>query len=263
MSQESDRGKPSGIPVPTIQAFSRTIFKEASQYGVGQLDVIRLINELMDLCSGESTPQDCESTNEGFRPRTTEEEFTGLPVVGSRISLRAYQDEDRHLIESWLPDRYGRYFVLSCATAQEITIESLTSTPGNHLGMICLEDGSAIGAMAYLDHSRQQERAELRKLIGDPDCRGKGLAEEATRLWVSYGIHGLGLKKIYVSTLQTQIANIRLNESIGFQVEGLLKNEVLIDGQRRDVLRMGLVAADFLVHAKSDSADNSPARPSQ
>ena len=63
-------------------------------------------------------------------------------------------------------------------------------------------------------------------------------------MWIQYGIHGLGLglEIIYVSTLQTQIANIKLNEKIGFQVEGLLTNEVLIDGERRDVLRMGLSA---------------------
>jgi RimJ/RimL family protein N-acetyltransferase len=96
--------------------------------------------------------------------------------------------------------------------------------------------------MAYLDHSRIQNRAELRKLIGESDCRGKGLAEEATRLWVRYGIIGLGLEKIYLSTLQTQIANIRLNEDIGFKVEGLLRDEVLIDGKRHDVLRMGYCA---------------------
>ena len=66
------------------------------------------------------------------------------------------------------------------------------------------------------------------------------MAEEATRLWIRYGVNVLKLEKIYVSTLQTQISNIKLNESIGFRVEGLLRNEVLIDGTRHDVLRMGL-----------------------
>jgi len=66
-----------------------------------------------------------------------------------------------------------------------------------------------------------------------------GLAEEATRLWIAYGIDALRLEKINVSTLQTHINNIKLNEKIGFQVEGLLRDEVLIDGTRHDVLRMG------------------------
>ena len=40
------------IPQPTIQAFSRSIFKEATKYGFGQLDVIKLINELIDKLNG-------------------------------------------------------------------------------------------------------------------------------------------------------------------------------------------------------------------
>ena len=103
-----------------------------------------------------------------------------------------------------------------------------------------LLDDRPIGVMAFLDHNVTQNRAELRKLIGDPESRGRGLAEEATRLWVAYGMLTLGLEKVYVSTLQTHIANIKLNEDIGFKVEGLLRNEVLIDGKRHDVLRMGI-----------------------
>jgi RimJ/RimL family protein N-acetyltransferase len=76
-------------------------------------------------------------------------------------------------------------------------------------------------------------------LIGDPAFRGQGLAEEATRLWIEYGVNSLDLEKIYVSTLQTHLSNIRLNEKVGFHVEGLLRDEVLIDGTRHDVLRMG------------------------
>lgn len=233
------------IPQPTIQAFSRSLYKEATKYGFRQLDIIKLINELMDLCNSEGVESDDSSVPQGSS-YLSPEDARQLPLVGPRIHIRSLGGRaDRGLLEKWLPDRYGRYFVLSCATAQEVTVESLVDSERNHLGIITLPDGPPIGAMAYLDHSRRQRRAELRKLIGEPDARGKGLAEEATRLWIQYGIHGLGLEKIYVSTLQTQIANIQLNESIGFQVEGLLKNEVLIDGHRHDVLRMGLTAENY------------------
>jgi len=228
------------VPTATIEAFSRSIYKEASNYGFSQIDVIKLINCLMDLCSdGESDDQSLEESAAATIP--VPEDCAKLPIKGANVQIRAFdEDSDFDLLASWLPDRYGRYFVLSCATAQQITVESLVNSPNNHLGIVTAPDGRAIGAMAYLDHSKKQRRAELRKLIGDPACRGKGLAEEATRLWVQYGISGLGLRKIYVSTLQTQIANIKLNENIGFKVEGLLRNEVLIDGERHDVLRMGL-----------------------
>ena len=231
------------VPQPTIQAFSRSIYKEATKYGFSQIDVIKLINELMGLCSETGDESELVDAELSAEIDHSMDQVTELPLKGSDIHIRAYAGEsDRALFEKWLPDRYGRFFVLSCATAQEVTIDSLADSGRNQLGIITLPDGTPVGAMAYLDHSHKQKRAELRKLIGEPEARGKGFAAAATRMWIQYGIHGLGLEKIYVSTLQTQIANIKLNEKIGFQVEGLLTNEVLIDGERCDVLRMGLSA---------------------
>jgi RimJ/RimL family protein N-acetyltransferase len=85
-----------------------------------------------------------------------------------------------------------------------------------------------------------QHKAELRKLIADPCMRGQGLGKEAALLWLNYGMLKLGLKKIYLTTMDTNTRNIRLNESLGFKVEGILRNEILFDGRYRDVLRMGL-----------------------
>lgn len=232
------------VPATTIEAFSRSIYNEASKYGFSQIDVIRLINSLMGLCGGDDQERLPSSITADMADRLLPEHCCELPLTGVRVGIRAFQKEtDVEFLESWLPERYGRFFVLSCATAQQITVDSLVNSPSNRLGIVNLPDGRPIGAMAFLDYSKKQSRAELRKLIGDPNYRGKGLAEEATRLWIQYGISGLGLEKIYVSTLQTQIANIKLNEDIGFEVEGLLRNEVLIDGVRHDVLRMGLSAA--------------------
>lgn len=233
------------IPDATVNTLARSIYKEASSYGFQQLDIVRLINQLMDLCTTSDAEEPVIPQDRAHGQLTFDETMTELPVQGERITIREFRGSaDRALLERWLPERYGRYFVLSCATAQTITIDALTSSPANHVGIITLHDGTPIGAMAMLDHSREQKRAELRKLIGDPNYRGQGMAEEATRLWIQYGIQGLGLEKIYVSTLQTQIANIKLNEAIGFHVEGLLRNEVLIDGERCDVLRMGLSVRD-------------------
>jgi RimJ/RimL family protein N-acetyltransferase len=156
------------------------------------------------------------------------------------LIIRSFDaDSDLALFDTWLADKYGRYFVLSSTAAHSVSIEELANDVANHLGIIATLENKAVGALAYLDHETDQKRAELRKLIGDPEFRGIGFAEEATRLWVTYGTNVLGLQKINVSTLQTHISNIKLNEKIGFQVEGLLRGEVLIDGARHDVLRMG------------------------
>ena len=232
---------PEEIPSQTIHALARSIFKEASSYGFRQVDVIRLVNDLMDLCTSDNEESYSERLPHTEHDRDRGELSLQLPLIGDRVKIRAFSGEsDMKLLERWLPDKYGRYFLLSCATAQNITIAGLTESPNNHLGIITLHNDQPIGTLAYLDHNKLQKRAELRKLIGDVNSRGRGLAEEATRLWVRYGIQSMGLEKIYVSTLQTHISNIKLNEDIGFKVEGLLRNEVLVDGVRHDVLRMAI-----------------------
>ncbi|MBT8082730.1 MAG: GNAT family N-acetyltransferase [Gammaproteobacteria bacterium] len=227
------------IPLPTIQTFARSIYKEAAKYGFGQLDVIRLVNELMDCCTAAEDEAEV-SSEPGKKLADLEGDFTRLPVRGERLIIRPYEaGSDYAQLRDWLSDKYGRHFVLSSTAAHSISMGALSSGDDIHLGMITTLEGKPIGALAYLDYDADQKRAELRKLIGDPASRGMGLAEEATQLWIAYGINALHLEKIYVSTLQTHINNIKLNEKIGFQVEGLLRDEVLIDGTRHDVLRMG------------------------
>jgi RimJ/RimL family protein N-acetyltransferase len=228
------------IPRATIKALARSIIKEASSYGFGQVDVIRLVNELLDASANDvasGTPPVAKTADAVVATGDT----TILPLSGDSVAIRLFDNkQDLRLLRRWLPDKYGRFFVLSCATARSDSVDDLCSDKSNLFGVITTLSGTPIGALAFLDYKNPQRRAELRKLIGEPDFRGRGLAEEATRLWIDYGFNGLGLDKIYVSTLQTHLSNIQLNERIGFQVEGLLRNEVLIDGERHDVLRMGV-----------------------
>lgn len=227
------------IPVATIKVIARSVFKEATKYGFSQLDMIRLVNELMDYCTdqeaGTSDSPDARQAST-FLSCNAEE----LPLAGSRLKIRAFDaTSDLAQLQTWMSDSYGRHFVLSSTSARSVPLEELVRAERNHLGIITTLEHEPIGALAYLDHDTHQRRAELRKVIGDLKYRGKGYAEEATRLWIAYGLDALGLEKIYVSTLQANLGNIKLNEKVGFQVEGLLRDEVLIDGERHDVLRMG------------------------
>ncbi len=230
------------IPRNTIETLARSIHREAADYGFRQVDFIRLVNELMDLSANphdKAEPVNLEPGSDGDALHGID--VSKLPIRGPSVAIRDYNEAtDRKYLDSWLPDRYGRFFVLSCATAQAITIDSLINDRKNRLGIVTDLDDRPIGAMAFLDITGEQRRAELRKLIGDPAYRGQGAAEEATRLWIQYGRQALRLEKIYVSTLQTHIGNVKLNESVGFRVEGVLRNEVRIDGRRFDVLRMGI-----------------------
>ena len=240
---------PPKIPDETIRAFSRTLYQEGQRYGFGQLDFVRLINMLMDMTSGTETDPAPAPASEAPLLSYKEYNVGAFPLSSPRVRIRRAEPKaDVALLEKWMQDDYGRHFLLSCATAQRMKVPALLENPANEIGIVTLADGAPIGSVAFLDLDSIQRRAELRKLIGVPDARGQGFAEEATALWIKYGCERLDLEKFYVSTLQTHIRNIRLNELIGFRVEGILQDEIRIGKSRYDVLRMGLTAERFREH---------------
>jgi len=229
------------IPDATIETLARSFFKESSGYGFKQVDYLRFVNNLLDIAMHKKNGI---KKQEIIQEALYDEEGTEvirLPLCGQRLFIRKPAPlDDKALFEKWIAEKNGRYFLLSRITAQSLTVDQILYDEKNITGIITLQNGISIGAVAFLNFDANQHKAELRKIIGEPEYREKGYAKEATILWLKYGFKALGLKKIYLNTLNTNIRNIKLNEELGFKVEGILRNEVLIDEQYHDVLRMGL-----------------------
>ena len=233
------------LPDRTLETLVRSFYKESSMYGFTQIDYVRFVNLLLDL-SMESSASESKVPDEGQRigfdcDDTSSDHFKALPIEGKRIHIRKLDPaNDMEILKEWLKDKSGRQFLLSRITAQTIDIERIVNDDWNVFGIITTHDNAPVGCVAYLGFNCEQRKAELRKLIGEPTMRGKGYAKEATQLWIRYGLTALDLKKIHLSTFHTDMRNVRLNEDLGFKVEGILRNEICVDGVYLDVLRMGL-----------------------
>ena len=232
------------VPDRTLEALARSIHKEGLSYGLSPLDFIRFVNLLLDRVikdeEASALPPGERATGDESAgiPRSP---LGGLPCGEGRIQLRQFDiQSDIAMFERWLSDPHGRQFLRPRSTGVVETNREYLARNSEHIAVVLRENGSPIGAVAYFHHDPIHERAELRKVIGEPAARRQGYAREATRLWIRYGFEVLGLRKIYLDTMDTNLRNIRLNESVGFVVEGILRNEYLVDGQERDVLRMGL-----------------------
>jgi RimJ/RimL family protein N-acetyltransferase len=227
------------IPDNTIEAFARNFHREARNYGFQDADCLRFVNVFLDLVmKNDKNSSDQFSVLNWSR---SSGHYAKLPINEAQLCIREYHEStDAPYFADWLGDEYGRYFLLSRLSLHRTEFHDLVNDPTNIIGTITLPDGLPIGAVAFLKHDRLSKKAELRKIIGNQEYRGKGFAKLATRLWIEYGLFGLGLKKIYLNTLNTNIRNIRINEELGFKVEGILHNEVFIDGVFQDVLRMSL-----------------------
>ena len=222
----------------TIEALARNFFKEANSYGFKYEHFLKFVNYLLGL---SLSPIE-KSTENNEKTPSVNLNITALPVKTERLIIRKFNKQsDYKMIKEWMDDEYGRYFLLSLSSNQSSSLDSVLFSESSSLGLITLKDNQPIGLLAYVNIDINSQKAELRKIIGVPNLRGKGFGKEATKAWIEYGNKVLGLRKIYLSTTDTNIRNIKINEDLGFKVEGILRNEIQIDNQFRDVLRMSLL----------------------
>ncbi|MDZ7263666.1 MAG: GNAT family N-acetyltransferase [candidate division KSB1 bacterium] len=229
------------IPNATIETLARTFYKETIRYGFRQVDYLRFVNYLLDM----SLKNGVESFELDKPIASYVEEKNDLPLEGDQVIVRAFvEDTDRTVVERWVANDGGKEFLLSRISSQPLAMDLMFKNEKNLFGIILLKTMPVIpiGIVAFLDYDQIQRQAELRKLIGEPHDRGQGYAKEATKLWMKYGIATLGLKKIYLTTLETNLRNIRMNEELGFQVESIQQNVLLCDGKYYDILKMSYSA---------------------
>lgn len=221
----------------TIKTIAASFLKQARKYGFTLNDYLKFTNYLLDEAMQSFSVSTKNEQNQVYFQKSSNK----LPLETERLIIRQTSRKDLPLINLWLEDKEGRFFLLSRLDNQNQTIEEIFEDDSNLLGTICLKDKTPIGVIAYLNIDEYHRKAELRKMIGVTKERGKGYGNEATKAWLEYGLFTLNLEKIYLTTINTDIKNIRINEALGFRVEGLLRNELKIDGEYYDVLQMSLL----------------------
>jgi diamine N-acetyltransferase len=232
------------ISETTIETLTRNFFKESLDYGFKYEDYLKFVNTLLEYAITTKN-NGTSKLRERNRVIINTSTHSSLPLETKNLFIRKFDKEnDSKYITEWMQDEFGKYFLLSMTNSQDGEINKLISSEKNQLGIITLKDNTPIGVVAFLNYDKLHRKAELRKLIGVTKYRGHGYGKEATRHWISYGFNNMNLKKIYLNTIDTNIHNIKINEEMGFRVEGILRNEALVNGVSRDVLRMGLLAEE-------------------
>ncbi len=241
----------------TRESILKVISNELAGLDLSPADYVQVANSILDSALGKNEETSGleaiygeggageESRNNGnnsLKSDLNNRKISGLPVVTDDISIRACQPEsDFEIFEKWTREDRGREFLLSRLENNIEKAEEVFFNRSHLFGMVCNAMQEPIGVVGFLNYDREHKKAELRKLIGEPSCRGKGLGKKASRLWVGYGLYVLKLRKIYLYTFDSNLRNIRINEELGFRLEGVFREEHLVDGKPKDILRMSLI----------------------
>ena len=162
------------------------------------------------------------------------------------IYLRFMTYDDTDLIVSWRnTDSVRKNFIyqaLFTRESHENWIRTKVET-GDVVQMIICETGSdrPVGSVYVRDVDRTHHKAEYGIFIGEADARGKGYGTAAAKLMIRYCFEEMKLHRLFLRVYAENQQAIKSYEKAGFEREALLRDDVCIDGNYRDIVLMGIL----------------------
>lgn len=168
-------------------------------------------------------------------------------VAGIYLRLMTYDDTDR--IVAWRnSDAVRKNFIyqeLFTRESHESWIRNKVETGDVVQMIICdIATDMPLGSVYIRDIDRKHKKAEYGIFIGEASARGRGVGTATARLMLRYCFEEEGLHRVYLRALSGNEAAIRSYEKAGFVKEGLLKDDVCIDGNFVDIVWMAAVAEE-------------------
>lgn len=162
------------------------------------------------------------------------------------IYLRLMTEDDTDLIVSWRNSDAVRknfiYQALFTREGHENWIHTMIDT-GKVVQLIICDSATdrPLGSVYIRDIDRHHNKAEYGIFIGEAEARGRGVGTATAKLMLQYCFEEEGLHRVYLRAFADNLQAIGSYEKAGFVKEGLLKDDVCIDGVYRDIVWMAKV----------------------
>ncbi len=160
---------------------------ELKKLNLSPKDYVNLANALLDIAiNGHKTPQVEEEVNYSIDKKID------FPIRYEDITINKFDNKNhKKFLEEWTNNEFGKEFLLSRIDNVERSLDELINDKANIFGIIETQDKIPIGVLGYLHYDKLNNKAELRKLIGNRDYSGKGFGKKATKAWVTFGLNKL------------------------------------------------------------------------
>jgi RimJ/RimL family protein N-acetyltransferase len=170
--------------------------------------------------------------------------------TGKLVKLRAFDPSDAERYRAWVNDGEIAALVDRVEPVgrreHEAWYEALvTSDTACVFAVERLDDGRFIGIVWLYGIHRRHRRAEVRIVLGDRESWGGGYGRDALRLIASVAFGSLDLEKLWADVLATNPRAVAAFERVGFVREGLLRGDRARTDGRVDVVRLGLLRAEW------------------
>ena len=178
-------------------------------------------------------------------------------LIGKKVTLRAYDDslDDGWDVVRWRNDPQVKAFFFEeeplSFYAHLEWIDKVKHDPNVRYYMIQINEDADHKALTVgtigLSHIDWRNRvAEFGWfLIGEVKYRNWGCGKEAIFLLLDYAFNHLNLNKIWLQTMTLNKAALAVYQKMGFQSDGILREQKFKNGEYIDVHLYGLLRRDF------------------
>lgn len=169
-------------------------------------------------------------------------------IMGKKNGLRKLNSNDiTEKYVSWMNDREVTKFLESGYFPTDLEalhqyVASQNTDRSLFLGIfdILSDNHVYIGNVKLANINWIHRTAEFGIMIGEKDYWGKGYGTEVTHLLIDYGFQILNLRKIYLGVFGNHESAIKAYEKAGFEVEGIMKNHLFLEGNYVDKVWMSV-----------------------
>lgn len=165
------------------------------------------------------------------------------------ITIRKFQESDIPYKVKWLNDENNnKYLHYDLPLREDKTLlwYKNLELKSDRFDYTITHDDEPAGLIGLLNIDTKNKKAEYYICLGEEKFKGKGIAKVATDLLIKVGFEELKLNKIYLYTEVDNTLAQNLFEKLGFEKEGLLRNDLFQNGQKVDRYVYGLDVENYI-----------------
>ncbi|WP_223643498.1 GNAT family N-acetyltransferase [Planococcus sp. 4-30] len=177
-------------------------------------------------------------------------------LVGEKIILRPFKDEDFSFIEECLKD--SEVLKLTGSNSdfnQKATLHwyNTRNRQTNRLDLAIVDPSKdfLVGEVVINAYDEKNHSMNFRILIG-PRGRNQGLGTEATQLIIDYVFENTTLNQLTLSVFDFNPRAKHVYEKVGFVLSSIDKNDLEFEGDWIDSLNMKLTRENWLNRRRND-----------
>ena len=170
-------------------------------------------------------------------------------LVGKKCYLSPIDENDVEKFVAWLNDlEVTQYLtalyqrVINIRNEKEI-LERLVKE--HNYSIIDIETNELLGNCGIMSLDNINQTAEVGLFIGNKNFWNKGYGTEALTLLIDFGFKVLNLHNISLKVVSFNPRAIKVYEKIGFKTIGKLRESILKDKKRFDLIYMDILYNDF------------------